>query len=339
MHLKVMTKLINSSIKLIPDDGPAAKLIQNIRACPLAMTKGEATGLVMFHLDIKKFGEPQTRPDVRITPIRDNYTRLVKTILEARNATATEDPAEESLLQSGELAFILDGGKPGNKSKLLAPWLSIKKCKAGVDQDPDEDVEEQGPTGTTVPSLLTIVKDEKALQQWRHKSRNNTLSIRQVEFCHVLSHNKICLPERPRKHFEGTNCGDAISCLKVPPPDQVWCLPWKDKKSLYGKKMLIAVGGRSDGVGDQTMTKRGDAVKEPVCYHPMPFEFYDEVIHSYFVNRVFDLTCTDDELAYTSLCNKLGYVGICYTEEGAMLLLNRLKERLKVDMAVLKHPL
>ena len=336
---KIMMKLINSSIKLIPDDGSTQKLIQNIRACPLAMSSGESTGLVTFHFDIKKFGEPQTRPDVRITPIRDNYTRLVKAVLEARNVNATEDNTEESLLQPGELALILDGGKTGNKSRLLAPWMANKKGKA-AEQDADDDAEDGEPlTGTTVPSLLTLVKDEQSLQLWRHKSRNTTMSIKQVESCHVLSHNKICLPERPRKHFDGSNCGDAISGLKTPAPDKVWSLSWKDKKALYGKKMLIAVGGRSEGAGDSTIIKRGDAVKEPVCYHPMPFEFYDDWIHSYFVRRIFDLTCTDDELAYTSLVNKLGYVGICYTEEGAKLLLDRLKERLKVDMAVIGHPL
>jgi hypothetical protein len=340
---KIITKLINSGIKLIPDDGSTQKLIQNIRACPLAMSGGESTGLVILHFDIKKFGEPLTRPDVRITPIRDNYTRLVKTVLEARNLNATEDnPAEESLLQSGELALILDGGKTGNKSKLLAPWMSSKKCKSGgvlVDHDADDDVDDCEPSGTTVPSLLTIVKDEQSLQLWRHKSRNSTLSIKQVESCHILSHNRICLPERLRKHFEGTNCGDALSGMKLPAPDKVWSLSWKDKKALYGKKMLIAVGGRSEGAGDSTMIKRTDATMEPVCYHPMPFEFYDDAVHSYFAHRIIDLTCTDDEFAYTSLINKLGYVGICYTEEGATLLHNRLKERLKIDMAVLNHPL
>ena len=99
------------------------------------------------------------------------------------------------------------------------------------------------------------------------------------------------------------------------------------------------MGGRCEGAGDSTINKRGDAVKEPVCYHPMPFEFYDDWIHSYFVRRIFDLTSTDDELAYTSLVNKLGYVGICFTEDGAKLMLDRLKERLKVDMAVIGHPL
>jgi hypothetical protein len=331
-------KLIHSSIKLIPDDGTTTKLIQNIRACPLAMTCGESTGLVMFHFDIKKFGEPQTRPDVRITPIRDNYTRLVKAVLEARNINASPDKTDESLLQPGELALILDGGKTGNKTKLLAPWMSSKKGKL-AELDADEDVDEGEVLGTTVPSLLTIVKDEQSLQLWRHTSRNSTLSIKQVESCHILSHNKICLPERPRKHFHGTNCGDALSGLKVPSPSNVWSLTWKDKKALYGKKMLIAVGGRTEGAGDANTTKRSDAAKEPVCYHPMPHEFYDDAIHSYFVHRIFDLTCTDDELAYTALMNKLGYVGICYTEAGAELLMLRLKERLKVDMSVLSHPL
>ena len=87
------------------------------------------------------------------------------------------------------------------------------------------------------------------------------------------------------------------------------------------------------------MTKTTDATREPVCYHPMPQEFYDETIHAYFVQRILDLTPTDNQLAYTALINRLGYVGICCTAEGAKLLENRLEERHKIDMADIKCPL
>ena len=107
--------------------------------------------------------------------------------------------------------------------------------------------------------------------------------------------------------------------------------------------MVIAVGGRTEVQGEpgdqNARAPRNDSTKEPVCFHPMPEEFYDDALHSYFVHRVFDLSCADEALAYTTLKNKLGYVGICYTEEGAKLIMDRLKERLKVDMAVLNHPL
>ena len=217
-------KTINSNIKLIADDGTTGKLIANIRASPLDMATGDATGLVIYHFDIKKFGEPLTKPDVRITPIRENYTRLVKAVLEARNPNAVVDSHTESYLQRGEIAIILDGGKTGNKTKLLGPWLPPKTKSSKADDAPSDDEDAVAPAGTTVPSSLMIVKEETSISQWKSKSRSSTMTIKQCESCHFLSHNKICLPECPRKHYPGTNCGDALSGVKMPPHDDVWHL-------------------------------------------------------------------------------------------------------------------
>ena len=62
-----------------------------------------------------------------------------------------------------------------------------------------------------------------------------------------------------------------------------------------------------------------------------------------------DLAChwLEDDIASTLIgdvgrgrfTTKALPIGICYTEEGAKLLPDRLKERLKVDMAVIGHPL
>ena len=98
------------------------------------------TGLFLYHFDSKKAGESLTRPDIRVSPIRDSYTRLVKTVLEARNPHADDTEAGAGELQPGEMALILDGGKHGNKGKLTGPWRNDKDKNAkNDDEDADED--------------------------------------------------------------------------------------------------------------------------------------------------------------------------------------------------------
>eukprot|EP00973_Karenia_brevis_P082178 11392510-Karenia_brevis.AAC.1 len=77
----------------------------------------------MYHFDVKKFGVPQTRPELRITPLRDApYHRLVRTVIEARDASKSAESAVAASLQAGEVALLMDGGRPGNAARLLAPW-------------------------------------------------------------------------------------------------------------------------------------------------------------------------------------------------------------------------
>ena len=71
-----------------------------------------------------------------------------------------------------------------------------------------------------------------------------TVSIKQLEQCHIAGSTKISLPERPRKHFEGSSCGDTIVGLTMPDPeaDSTWRLKWGLKKVLLGKKIWGDVG-------------------------------------------------------------------------------------------------
>ena len=285
-----------------------------------------------------------TRPDIRVSPIRDSYTRLVKTILEARNPQADDTEAGAAELQPGEMALILDGGKHGNKCKLTGPWKNDKDKKKDDDDDADEDIldDDENNTNTVglVPSVLHINKTEESITAWKKRNRSTTLSVKQMECAHVLSAGRICLPVKNRKHYKGTNCGDTLSDVAIPPIGNVWQLSWKDKKLLYGKKHLIAVGGKTAGTaGDQNAVKRTDTTMEPVCFHPMPVEFYETVVDDFHVKRVFDLVVCDAVFAYVCLCKRLGYIGICFTNDHEKLVMDHLLKRLKVDMSDFQHPL
>ena len=137
---KVIEKQIRTYIQLIPDQKTQSGLECKIKECPLASIRGDPTGLVLYHFDVKQCGEPCTRPELRIAPLRDaHYHRLVRAALNARTA------GQAASLKAGEVAILLDGGRKGNMSKLLAPWKEgtlRNSSKKGGDADDEEEAEE-----------------------------------------------------------------------------------------------------------------------------------------------------------------------------------------------------
>ena len=221
--------------------------------------KGDPTGLVLYFFDQTKFGEAVTRPDLRVCPLRDAvYQKLVRNVLQARCGS---DTPEAACLQAGEVGVLLDGGRKGNTPRLLAPWREgttkdkKNKGKSGQEEDEEDDDdegaaedvdEEDSQKPGFVPSTLQIVLTEQSLAA-RRKYVRGTASIKQMVNATVVSHKKVCLPERPRRHYPGTNSGDVITGVELPPLDSEWHLSVGDKKKLYGKKNLIPVGGKTAG--------------------------------------------------------------------------------------------
>ena len=223
---RYMKKTIRTNVRLISQDTKTTQVfIDAIRACPLSMLRGDPTGLVLYHYDIAKAGEAQTRPDLRTCPLRDAvYQKLIRTVLEAR-----QDPAESAssaagpspaTLGVGEVGVIVDGGRRGNAARLLVPWKEgttkekNKKKDAGDDEDGEnaaDDDDDEADIGDDkpgfVPSLLQLAFTESSLAA-RRKFVRGTASIHQIQWAHIVSHKRICLPERPRRHFTGTNSGD-----------------------------------------------------------------------------------------------------------------------------------
>ena len=110
---KVIKKQIHTYVDIIVEKKTAAELENALRDSTLASIRGDPTGLVLFHFDVKQSGEPLTRPELRIAPLRDaHYHRMVRTVLNAR-APAGSNPG----LRSGEVAILLDGGRRGNTNK------------------------------------------------------------------------------------------------------------------------------------------------------------------------------------------------------------------------------
>ena len=348
-----MLKTIHASVRFVADLGSAQQLEQAIKDNPFAVLKADPTGNILIHYDVKKSGEPGARPDLRVMPLREaSYSRLVRALLDARR---TGDPSAPGTLNPGDIALVMDGGRPGNKNKLLLPWkIGTSKEGAGKGkkeeedgdgegedeaEGDDEDEEESKPGLAT--ETLTVAYTEESLAVRRKRCRG-TAALKQLEQCHIITPTVLKLPQRARKHYPGSTNGDLVQGVVLTKLQDEWQLPWQEKKRLYGKKNLIAVGGKTDGAAEGSKTVLGDRANnapEPVCFWSLPPEWYDEVIHSFFAKLVLDLTPLDAKFALCALRNRVGYVGVAFNADHVKLMEDRLMSHLKKEMKDSASPL
>jgi len=157
------------------------------------------------------------------------------------------------------------------------------------------------------------------------------MAIKQIETAFLASHSKVSLPERSRTHHQGSNNGDTIPNVEVVAFDHadVWHMTVKDKKAFYGKKHLVTSGNKPAGEAGSAHKRMDDTV-EPVCWHPMSPELYEDLVDGFFVKLVFDLVAQDMMLAWVSLKKRVAYVGITFTAEGTKMARDWLFEKMKV---------
>ncbi|CAK0817571.1 unnamed protein product [Prorocentrum cordatum] len=340
---KFIDKLIRTYVQIVPDQKTAAELETMLRDSALATIKGDPTGLVLYHFDVKQFGEPLTRPELRIAPLRDGpYHRLVRTMLNAR-----APQGQLAHLRNGEVAVILDGGRRGNATKLLGPWkentIETKKDTPpskgrGCDEPDDDDDKEDDDNSDAEKkagfkaSIIQLAYTEESLKKRRNRVHGGTGSLQQVEWVHMLAHSRISVPERRRKHFEGSTAGDLINGIELPELSKEWHVTWKDKKAIYGKRNLIAVGGKTEGIQGEAERKT-DSTVVPISYHGMPLLFYKELLHMFFVKCVLDMTPLNAKFAWACLEERVAYVGVAFTKEHMEKIYLHLAELVKSAMA------
>ena len=341
--MQMIHKVLSRTVKLIADNGTTNELASKITNCPLAMMRGDPSGMVLYMFSQNKFGEGQQRPEIPPPPFREApYSRIVQTLLQSRNTspkTSDSGADESACLGPAELAMLFDGGKHGLATKLVAPWKPKKQSKddgadddaEDVDLDADDDVPDS--KNAFYQSVLHICLDSDSIAA-RRKCVRGTMSLKQTQGIHVLSQKKLSLPEKPWGDFPGTNQGDTLQGVILPPFDskEVWNLTWKNKKALYGKKHLIAVGGKTPDMTGPPDTRHVDKI-EPVCYNPLPAVLYRAVFKGFFVKGVFDITPVESVIGWECVLEHIAYIAICFTEEHCTLLFNRFVELLKVEMA------
>ena len=184
------------------------------------------------------------------------------------------------MLMPGETAIILDAGKRGSATKLVAPWKEGMKGTGEHETVSSGEEDTKGPG--FVPSLLQICYTEDSVQSAKQRQLLQGFArINQVEWAHVASCNKISLPSRKRLHYPGTTLGDVIYGVTMSASKDEWHMSWGDKKLFWGRKQLIAVGGKTDVASDDKPKVRTDETMFPVCHWNMEDKFYYELMHTF----------------------------------------------------------
>ena len=152
-----------------------------------------------------------------------------------------------------------------------------------------------------------------------------------------------------RLHYDGNTENDAMGPVIMPNldnPEECWIENWETKKEVYGAN-IIRVGG-TDGYIDDNKLERGDILgedfeevnkkakqrtadmTEPLFFHAMPAEFFEELIHDYSLGAIICIGVGDGAAALACLRHGVPFTGFCLTEEHKTLVRARLEERMSL---------
>ena len=253
----------------------------------------EYTGII---LDSKMLGSPATAPNHRIIPLNPT---VVKSML--RSWIKTRGTTE---LHPGDIYFILDGGMHSYRQKALNCF-----------------VDDDGTVLSKSEKLVYLLFDEESIRQRKGCVRGMN-AFDQVEYMSMVNATSLDeMPSKTHKFFPGTNQGNKLGDLKIPRMDSLWKLEPTARKELYADPANLfwaEVGGptpQPDGSkGPGRGAKKPAVTKEPVFWHPSEPNFYEELVHSYCLRDVYDMTAGDGTAALLFAKLKLPYVGLCLTQ-------------------------
>ncbi len=253
-------------------------------------------------------------------------------MLDARSTAANY---AHMALVPGDMWFIPDGGKQGHEFKIKSQFR---------DEANDQEIKK-------VHKKMTIQRMETGITARRNITRKSAATIKQNETVHLITSDRIRLPQAKRKHFSGTNLGNTISEVPVPPFADLWHLPTEKKRELYDK-YRVAVGGRdsssdeddeddAESAAEQPLRKRrkADAVEtEPVFYTELPHALCDEIQHMFKVPGIIDLTAGPGTWARIAIEHRLQYFGLTLTDCHMKELQNKLVKDLAAQMKAAPLP-
>ena len=172
-----------------------------------------------------------------------------------------------------------------------------------------------------------------------------TAVCEQVEIMHISASQdfgSIGMPYVRRKHFNGTNMGTKLGDVVLPNYATLWSETCKAKHDLYGK-FRVACGGPTKGQGEDAPgrgTKRKTpSTVEPVFWHGRPGVVWAEILHSYRLGAVVDLTVGDGQLALQCARQRIPYFGFCLTAVHATKLCEHLIEEIMNGMLQESDPM
>ena len=295
-------------------DTPVGKM----RGAPMTANPSTSKYIGIFY-DPKVAGEANHRPMTRVPPLRAEQVRRLVELTRGRFGTS-EVAADE--IPMGDLYFLFDGGRAGNQNELLKPFAGKPK---------------------SVKTFM-LWRDEDSLTQRLQRVGTGIGTYRQHEHMFVVSALMPALKATKLQNYKGSTGGTVIGPIVLPDLSLLWHCRWLTKKAIFTPANLIAVGGRADPDDEMDVEpvrakpRDKDSV-EPVFYHALPETFYSELLGSFPLVGVLDLTPGDGSLAMSAYRRGAVYLGLVFSDSHKTELMQHLEKTIWQAMSTDTDPL
>ena len=288
-------RLVSSHVTLISEPQTEAQLVTALSSCDVLKTKGcRGTDYVGALWVTGLSSESISHPHNRGAPFKkERPLKCGKAFLKARYLMAHKGDSEGTTAESlgpADCFLAMDNQKLGIVPKLT----EFLKTGSGDNKKPIE------------KKMFTCVYTFDSMVARKQRVKG-VATINQTETLLVATTTPLLLPQKDHKHYQGQNTGSVVTPIVLEPFERCWALTFAEKKQLYGKQRL-PVGGKGggddeddDAVGDddddvpptvpgddctnEEVTATGDNQKrvrgasnlEPVSYHSLPVQFFDDI--------------------------------------------------------------
>ena len=288
---------------------------------------------VVVLLDHKLLGEAASRPLQRLPAFSQDEVfalyEAVRSRFEDPSETSQSAPAEQETLRTrkgpvairtlpeGDLYCVLDGGRDGGDGKPLFYFT--------------------GRSNKVIRKFM-IHKTQASATSRMQRVKPTLGSMRLTETLYVISKVAPKVPVTDFVHYPHLNSGgDCIGPVKLPKPDEMWTLPWPIKKEVLEgcfrhSSDLPEIPDDAEESQAQA-TSRASNSAEPVFFHALPTELFEDVYRMTQAVAVIDLTAGDGAAAVAAVKHRLLYFGLTLTTRHQEHLAAHIKKQLLNAMA------
>ena len=283
--------------------------------------EGNRRKFVGILVDTRVLGEANNRPAIRLPPL--DVVSIHKLLSAIRNR---HGETYHQTLHEHDLYMTLSGGRDLVK---YSSWFNnLDKTKQQV-------------THRTV----FVHMDPESVES-RYSRVAGVCSAKSWDMLRLTAQPwpKRTLSTVKRLNYKGKTVHDNLGPVIMPDLDnrhECWTTTWAIKKLVYAGN-IIKVGG-TDGYTDdnkpqqgdsleeepakEKVTARSDEMEEPLFFHAMPMEFFEELIHDFSLGAIICIGVGDGAAALACLRQRVPFTGFCLTEEHKTRVRVRLEEK------------
>jgi hypothetical protein len=265
-------------------------------------------------LDHKLLGEAASRPLQRLPAFSQTEVHRLYEAVRARfeeQAAAGEEPAAEQQKQQETLrtrrGSVSVGPLPeGDLSP--ASWMGVGTAARANRSSLHGPHEQNGPGVHGVQTMASATSTQRVRPTFG-STRLTGEALRRLRG-----------GPKPRSQTSSTlgdlnSSGDCVGPVRLPKPDNMWTLPWPLKQQVLADT-IQASGDRPDLAGEDAeeatlrASARANNSSEPVFFHALPTEFFEDLFRILQAAAVIDLTAGDRAAAVAAAKLRLLHFGL-----------------------------